>query len=316
MARKALLLIILFSLTMVFAGPKHHSKHASARPAAAPSAMALGMDSLFITLKQDFDEVVASPLVKNDAVAPVNDYFLTVLKQHQPFYSLTRVNAKGVLVNEVIRLVEKTDVKNQNLSRETWVKRTVRKRTDYTGLVKLEETGRYYLLWAAPVIEKEKKGKAVVKGAVALKIDLWDCFHKFANTSETPFLVRIGRLSLYSNKWKDGIRYKEDALVVAGIKTISVRYPKVVAPVSAPVLAQAPVQPASVPAVDSTRIKAAQDSVKAAQKAQMKQKQHKKNIVIIAFIVLIVLIIALLFMIVPMIKQRMVMGKIDKDDDI
>ena len=316
MREKFLWVILVASLTLVFAGPKHHSKHASARPAAAPSAMALGMDSLFMKVQQDFDEIVASPIVKNDAVAPVNDYFLKVLKEHQPFYSLTRVNAKGVLVNEVIRLVEKTDVKNQNLSKEAWVKRTVKKRKPYTGLVKLEETGRYYLLWAAPVIEKETKGKAVVKGAVALKIDLWDCFHKFANTSETPFLVRIGRLSLYSNKWQDSIRYKEDALVVAGIKKISVRYPKVVAPASAPVVAQAPVQPASVPAVDSTRIKASQDSVKAAQKAQMKQAQHKKNIIIIAVIVLIVLIIALLFMVVPMIKQRLVMGKIDKDDDI
>ena len=304
------------SLTLVFAGPKHGHQTVSARPAAAPSAMTLGMDLLFIKIRQDFDEVVASPIVKNKAVAPVNAYFLKVLKGNQPFYSLTRVNAKGVLINEVVRLVEKTDVKNQDLSKEAWVKSTVKTHKAYWGRVKLEETGRYYLVWAAPIIEKDKKDKETVEGAVALKIDLWDCFHKFANTSETPFLVRMDNLGLYSNKWKDGIKFKEEALSVAGIKKISVRYPKVAIPVADSVVAKAPVQqPPSVPAVDSTRIKAASDSIKA-QNAQLKQKQHKKNIIAIVAIALIGLIIAIMFIIAPMIKQRMIMGKIDKHDDI
>ena len=317
MAPKYVWVIPFVSLTLAFAGPKHGHQTASARPAAAPSAMTLGMDSLFIKIQKDFDEVATSPIVKNKAVAPVNGYFLKVLKGNQPFYSLTRVDAKGVLINEVVRLVEKTDVKNQDLSKEAWVKSTVKKHTAYWGRIKLEETGRYYLVWAAPVIEKDKKGKETVEGAVALKIDLWDCFHKFANTSEPPFLVRMDKMGLYSNKWKDGIKFKEDALSVAGIKKISVRYPKVAVPVVDTVVAKAPVQqPPSVLAVDSTRIKASLDSVKAAQSAQLKQKQHKKNIITIAAIVLIALIIALLFIFAPMIKQRMLMGKIDKQDDI
>ncbi|MGB7568593.1 MAG: hypothetical protein WBM07_12090 [Chitinivibrionales bacterium] len=310
-------LILIVSLTLAFAVPKPGHKAGSARPAAVPSAMTLGMDSLFIRIQRDFDEVVASPIVKNKAVAPVNGYFLKVLKENQPFYSLTRVDAKGILINEVIRLVEKTDVKNQNLSKEAWVKRTVKTHKPYWGMVKLEETGRYYLVWGAPVIEKDKKDKEIVEGAVALKIDLWDCFHKFANTTETPFLVRLDRLGLYSNKWKDSISFREDALNIEGIKKISVRYPKITVPIATPpAVAQAPVQPQSVPAVDSTSIKAAQDSIKAAQYAHMKQKQHRRNIITTAVIVLIALIVAIMFIIAPMIKQRMVMGKIDKHDDI
>lgn len=319
MMTKYVWLVLIMLLTLVFANTKQGHQTASTHPAAAPSAMTLAMDSVFIKIQQDFDNIVASPIVINKAVAPVNGYFLKVLKENQPFYSLTRVDAKGVLINEVIRLVEKTDVKNQNLSKEAWVKRTVKTHKAYWGMVKLEETGRYYLLWAAPVIEKDKKDKEVVEGAVALKIDLWDCFHKFANTSETPFLVRMDRKGLYSNKWKDDIKFKEDALSVAGIKKISVRYPKVAIPVADTVAAQAPapVQPLSaVPTVDSTRIKAAQDSIKAAQKAQIKQKQHKKNIITIAVIVLIALIFVILFILAPMIKQRIAMGKIDKSDDI
>ncbi|HEX7511011.1 MAG TPA: hypothetical protein VF335_06905, partial [Chitinivibrionales bacterium] len=192
-------------------------------------------------------------------------------------------------------------------------RQTLKKHTEFSGLIKLEETGRYYLLWAAPVIGKDKKGKDIVDGAVALKIDLWDCFHKYANNTETPFLVRMGKLHLYSNKWKDSIAYKEDALSIAGVKKISVRYPK---DAPAPV-AVAPIQAPPAPvAVDSTRIRATQDSLKAAQSALVKQKGQKNTLLTMAIVIFIVLIALLLFLTVPMIRQRITMGKIDKDEEL
>jgi hypothetical protein len=284
--------------------------------AAPPSEMTLSMDSVFIKIQKEFDDVAASPIVQNKAVAPVNGYFFKILKEHQPFYSITRVNGKGVLTNEVIRLVEKPNVKSQNLSKEVWVKRTIKGRKPYAGMIKLEETGRYYLLWAAPTIEKDKKGKEIVSGSIALKIDLWDCFHKIANETETPFLVRLDKLHLYSNKWKDTISYREDALSIPGIKKISLRYPKVIPTTAPAAAAMAPVQTQVAPAVDSAKIKAMQDSIKAAYNTQMKHKQHKKTLIAIVVIGAIILILALLFWIVPLVRQRMVMDKIGKDDVI
>jgi hypothetical protein len=316
MSSKVAWVILVVSFSLVLAGHKHGHKSAPSRVVAPPSEMTLSMDSVFIKIQKEFDDVVASPIVQSKAVAPVNAHFFKILKEHQPFYSLTRVNAKGVLVNEVIRLVEKPNVKNQNLSKEVWVKRTMKGRKPYSGMVKLEETGRYYLLWAAPIIEKDKKGKEIATGSVALKIDLWDCFHKIANETETPFLVRLDKLHLYSNKWKDTISYREDALSIPGIKKISLRYPKVI-PIAAPAaVALAPVQAQVASAVDSAKIKATQDSMKAAYTAQIKQKNHKKTVITIAVIAIIVILLALLFWIVPMVRQRMVMDKIGKDDVI
>jgi hypothetical protein len=316
MNSKVAWVILVVSFSLVLAGHKHGHKSAPSRVVAPPSEMTLSMDSVFLKIQKEFDDVVASPIVQSKAVAPVNAHFFKILKEHQPFYSLTRVNAKGVLVNEVIRLVEKPNVKNQNLSKEVWVKRTMKGRKPYSGMVKLEETGRYYLLWAAPIIEKDKKGKEIATGSVALKIDLWDCFHKIANETETPFLVRLDKLHLYSNKWKDTISYREDALSIPGIKKISLRYPKVI-PIAAPAaVALAPVQAQVASAVDSAKIKATQDSMKAAYAAQIKQKNHKKTVITIAVIAIIVILLALLFWIVPMVRQRMVMDKIGKDDVI
>jgi hypothetical protein len=308
--------ILVVSLTLGFSATKHNQKTAQASPPAVPSEMKLGLDSVFITMQQNFDEIMASPIVKSKTTASVNGFFFKALKDHQAFYSLTRVNTKGSVINEMIRLVEKPDMKPQDLSKLAWVRRTLTLHKPYSGMVKLEETGRYYLVWAAPIIGKDKNGKETVEGAVSLKIDLWDCFHKYSNSTEIPFLVRLDKLKLYSSKWKNDIRYKEELLTVAGIKKISVRYPKDITPIAAaPVVTEAPVQPPP-PVVDSTSIKGTQDSLKVALKTLVKQKQAKKSLINIGIIALLVLILALLFIVIPLIRQRIKMGKIEREDNL
>jgi hypothetical protein len=145
----------------------------------------------------------------------------------------------------------------------------------------VEETGRYYLLWAAPILKKTK-GKEAFKGAVALKIDLWDCFQKYSKTAETPFLIRMGRLSLYSYKWNDTFAFVEEPLLIPGVEKITVKYPKSGGTAAA---AAENVQPSVTPAVDSNKIKAAEDSVKALQAKQA--KGHKRVVGLIVLLLII-----------------------------
>jgi hypothetical protein len=282
-----------------------------------PSPLALGLDSVFVKLKQELDEVVSSPLLHGKSESPINSYFFKTLKENQPFYSLTRVNQTGDVINEMIRLVEKekTDDKKQNLSKEPWFKQTVKKKAEYSGMIKLEETGRYYLLWAVPIVDN--KNKESFEGGLALKIDLWDCFHKFAKNIETPFLIRIDRLHLYSNKWKDTIEYKEEALSVPGVKKIFIRYPKTVstfvtAPEAPAPVVSSPSEPAA-PKIDSIKIKADQDSLKALLMKKDKKKATTRTIIIAVLIILIIIVAILIFIIVPAMKQRALMKHIDND---
>jgi hypothetical protein len=278
------------------------------------SPLALGLDSVFIKMKQELDDMVSSPLLHSKPVVPVNSYFLRTLKGNQPFYSLTRVNQIGDVVNEMIRLVEKAEEKKQNLSKEPWVKQTVKKKGEYSGTIKLEETGRYYLVWAASITGNNEKVKDPFEGALALKIDLWDSFHKFANTIETPFLIRIDRLHLYSNKWKDTIAYKEELLTVPGAKKVFVRYPKNVTTLVTAPAAPAPVISApAAQAIDSSRIKAAHDSLKALIMKQDKKKAKTRIVIITVLILLIVIAGIILLVVIPAMKQRAIMKDIDHD---
>jgi hypothetical protein len=126
----------------------------------------------------------------------------------------------------------------------------------------------------------------------------------------------MDKLRLYSSKWKNDIRFKEELLTVAGIKKISVRYPKDITPVAAPVVSEEPVQPPPPPVIDSTSIKATQDSLKVALKTLSKQKQQKKSLINIGIIALLVLILALLFIVIPLIRQRIKMGKLEREDNL
>jgi hypothetical protein len=279
---------------------------------ASPSPLTQGIDSIFLNAKADLDQIIQSPLLRGKSMPLINSFFFKMLKEHQPYYSLTRVNQNGDVVNEVIRLVEKEDIKKQNFAKEPWFKIAGKKHQEYFGMIKLEETGRYYLFWAVPVTDSLAKGKVSFEGVVVLKIDLWDSFHKYANSIETPFLVRIDRLHLYSNKWKDTIDYKEGLLTIPGIKKAFVRYPLTM---TALVVASAP--PAAVvtvPTVDSTQIKAIQDSLKKATALQLKKKNMTRNIIIAVLVGLIVIGALLIFVVVPMLKQRAIMADIDRDE--
>jgi hypothetical protein len=295
MARKPLHAMMLLSMFFSVAG-------FSPAPAAA-SAMKQSMDSLFMKIGQDFDSIAASSAVRKKAADPVDGYFFAALKSHQPYYALTRTSQKGVVINEVIRLVDKPGAKKQNVSREPWFKYVSTRLAEYRTYIKIEETGRYYLFWAAPVIDKTQKGKEAFLGAVTLKIDIWDCFCNFSKNTEIPFLVRLNKIRLYAHKWKDTIAYREELLAVPGVKRISVRSPRIIAAVAMPADTQA--APSST--VDSSRIKAAADSLKS---VKAKQAKNHGRTIIGGIVMLLIIIIIVYFILV--FRNRMVEWKINR----
>jgi hypothetical protein len=178
-------------------------------------------------------------------------------------------------------MTEKPGVKKRKVTGESWYKHVSRKLKEYNGTMKQEENGRYYLFWAMPIVSKNKKGKDTFAGAVALKVDLWDCFQKFTKGTQTPFAIHMGRLAFYSYQWSNDIAFIEAPLSIPGAKKITVRYSK-----DAPVV-QAPVAP-EAPVVDSAKIKADEAARKAAEQA----KHAKTRKIILGICALLLLGIA------------------------
>jgi hypothetical protein len=259
-------------------------------------------DAFFADLKADFDKVAVSPVLKNAKSGPVNGLFFKTLKKYQPMYSFIRTNAKGMVINEVIR-GENPSVKKRKVSDQSWYVAVSKKLDEYTGFVK-EENGRYYLFWAAPIMVKAG-GKEKFNGAVVAKIDIWDCFHKIAATTEVPFIVRIERLSLYSNKWKEDHTSIETALTVPGVGNISMRYVDIASQAAA-VNKTAAEQARQ----DSVRAKAALDSLADAAK---KRDTLRMRIVVGCGIGIALLLLFVIVRMIMWIRHAMLMRKINRE---
>lgn len=278
----------------------------------AASSFKQDIEQFFVDLKQDFDQIANATAVKGTNLSRTDRYFVYTLKKNQPFYSLIKTNSKGVLISEIIR-GEKPEREFRDVGTQRWYTTVARTHNDYHGFLRDDEQGRYYLFWAKPVLKKTHSGSARFVGAVAAKVDLWDCFHKFSTGIEKPFLVRLGKKSLYSHKWKTEADYEEEALDIPGVKRISIRYGK-------SGMQQVP--------TDSLSIAMAQDSISQALKTtEAKVKDKKKpaslkklnNFQKIIIVVIVVAVLVLLFYISKLIvhfKDWRLRKKIEKEDNL
>lgn len=249
------------------------------------------LDTMFAKTKADFDKVAASVVLKYPRIKPANTLFWKSLKAHQPWHSLFRTDKKGAVINEVIR-IEGESKEKRTVAGEPWFAQVSKTMKEHLNVIKNEKTGRYYLVWAAPIIAKVK-GTETFQGAVVANIDLWDCFDRYSDKSTMPFKIHIlERVVLYEHLWRDTIKYTEKHLIVPGLDKITVRYPRLVS------------EAATVTAVDSAALeKARLDSIQAATardlaaKAAAAKKAKAHNAILLAVIAIIALLIIILVVI-------------------
>lgn len=275
------------------------------------------IEEYFTDQWQAFDKIATSSSIKKTSLSYIDRYFISILKRNQTFYTFIKTNSKGVLINEVIR-GERPERKFRDVGIQRWYYHVSRKYKDYHGFLK-DENGRYYLFWAKPVLKTTRSGAKKYIGAIAVKVDLWDCFHKFASDINEPFLIRLGRKGLYSNKWKKGIDFEEKSLEIPGVRRISVRI--------------AVSTPEEMP-TDSHTFAVAQDSVVKKNKPEEKAINVKEDIKtkpetppakkfgqakIIVFIIIIVAVLVLtlyLSKLVAFYKDWRLKRKIEKEENL
>jgi hypothetical protein len=260
-------------------------------------------NTYFAALKKDFDKLAKNPALKKPKVSPVNGLFVTALKKHQPTTSLVRVNAKGVIVNEVIRGEVPLKKVNKKAGDLEWYSTVIKSKKEYDTVT--EENGRFYLLWSKPLMGAKKRVTAVV----VAKIDIWDCFQLLSKETTSPYLVRMEKKTLYSHKWKTGSNYLEEPLEIPGIEEITFLTEK-----------PAAVRAGETLDVSVQRVVPAAPEAQVAPKAPDKNKKkglsltkNRKLLIIIGIVVLIILIILIVRFYVWL-NHKFVMHSINKPD--
>jgi hypothetical protein len=271
----------------------------AAKDAGLPAQKSLDqdLDTIFAKTKDAFDKVAASVVLKYPRIKPVNTLFWKSLKAHQPWHSLFRTDRKGAVINEVIR-IEGESKEKRSVATEPWFAQVSKTMKEHLNVIKNEKTGRYYLVWAAPIVSKVK-GTETFQGAVVAQIDLWDCFDRYSDKSTMPFKIHIlDRVVLYEHLWRDTIRYTEKHLTVPGLDKITVRYPR---PVSEAVSMHAADSAAAAALenarLDSMQAKTARDlAAKAA--AAKKAKSHTAIFIAVMAILALLILVLVVVMVV------------------
>jgi hypothetical protein len=266
--------------------------NAAAQP--AQKAIDQELDTLFAKTKTDFEKMALSPILKSPRLPMVNSFFIQSLKIHLPWQSLIRTDKKGQVIDEVIR-IEGISKEKRSVADQTWFTQVSKTMKEHNEIAITEKTGRYYLVWAAPIVSKVK-GADVFQGAVAVRIDLWDCFDRFADTWTSPFMIRIlGRVTLYDHLWKDTIKYIEKPLAVPGLDKIAVRYPGMTTELAAARAADSAAR--ELARLDSMRVKAAADSIiKVAQ--TKKAKARNTSVAAMGIIVFLIIVVGIILLVV------------------
>jgi hypothetical protein len=266
------------------------------------------LNRFFSAFDVTFTGIVNSNAVKSTDLRQAERLFIREMKKHQAFNTFIRTNSKGSVIAEIIR-AEKVDRPMRDVSDQKWFTFVSEKKTSYYSLIKDDERGRYYLFWARPIL---KQGDRFV-GSVLLKIDLWDGFYEFSNTVYQPFLVKLGRKSLFAHKWGDGKGVTEKSITVPGIERISVVYSA--NNTAAPAAAIAPKD--TVVAPPAVAPAAIGDSAKDTTKEKPAAKKKGGGGMLIFFLVLLIAgIVGASVMLIAWMRQRALLKHIDEDDTL
>jgi hypothetical protein len=267
------------------------------------------INQYFQALQKDFEKIAANHACKKPQTSAVNRLFVSTLKKHHTFYSLVRVSAKGVLVNEVDHGEAPKKV-HKKINKPDWYVSAANNR-EYYGWV--EEDGKFLLLWARAIsLSKKRFG-----GVVAVKIDLWDCFHLLTGRTTDPFIIRVNGKGLYYHRLKEDAIVKEEPLVIPGVARASFLSEKSAATAA---LAAAGASAKETPAPSAGRdtgpaatVQPAADTAAKDNSVAPKETKHRTLFIIVG-IVLAVIIIILLIQFYTWLNHRFLMRSINRDD--
>ncbi len=263
------------------------------------------LNNYYVKLDETFANLLQAGAVKSTNLRSAERLFVREMRKNQAFNTFMRTNSKGTVISEVVR-AEKVERPMRDVSDQKWFKIVSEKKEAYYSLIKDEEKGRYYLFWARPIL---KQGDRFI-GSVLVKIDLWDSFYEFSTTVYHPFLVKLGKKSLFSHKWEGGASGSEKALTIPGIDRISVVYSSDNAPSPAASVAQkdTAVKTVAAPA-------AVVDTGKAKKAAKPVKKKKGGSGILIFFLVLIILgIVAASFMLIAWMRRKAFMKHLDEEE--
>ena len=260
------------------------------------------LNAYYVKLDESFARIVDAGALRSTSLKPAERLFVRAMRKNMAYNTFLRTNSKGIIISEAIR-GQKVERPMRDVSDQKWFKRVSERKEAYYTLIKDDERGRYYLFWTRPIL----KGGNRFVGTVVAKIDLWDSFYDFSNNLYEPFLIKLGRKSLFSHKWEEGQQGIEKPLGIQGIDRISVIYSSEKQP-AVTAAKKDTVQQAAAAAVDTAKDKKTEKP--------MKKKKGSTGILVFLLIIIILGIAGASFMLIAWMRRRAFLKHLDEEDEV
>lgn len=248
-----------------------------------------------------FERIADATALKGTNLRSGEKLLIREMRKNMAYNTFMRTNSKGDVISEVVR-GRKVERPMRNVSDQDWFKVVSRKNEPYYSMVKDKEEGRYYLFWVRPILKGDTERFV---GTISARIDLWDSFYEFSNTIYEPFLIKLGRKSLFSHKWNTSLSGVEESLAIKGIQKISVLYP-------APSTDRQTIgQSDTLAGVTGSRDSATEEQDQGARK---KVRSGASGVLVFLFVLLIVAIAAASIMLITWMRRRAFQKSLDNDE--
>jgi hypothetical protein len=191
---------------------------------ACGAVSSLSLQRQFDTLDMIFSRLPVMPEVRMKEVAPMNRLFSELLAQHPEIAAAVRTSSKGVVVNAAGQDSAAFGV-GSDVSDSAWF--GVPKKTSAAWYGKLtKDNMRSSVVWSRPVIVASALGRTRFGGIVAFKIDVTQCFKRFASQMQGAFAILLNGKPYYYLAWDDAVPFSESQILLPGDIRFAVRVPK------------------------------------------------------------------------------------------
>jgi hypothetical protein len=267
------------------------------------------LNNYYVELDATFARIAESGALRSTNMRQAERLFVREMRKNMAFNTFYRTNSKGSIISEVVRS-QKIERPMRDVSDQRWFRRVSNRKEAYYTLIKDDERGRYYLFWARPIL---KRGDRFV-GAVVTKIDLWDSFYEFSNSVYYPFLIKLGRKSLFSHKWKEGVTGTTRKLTIQGIAQISVTYAGPVENIQKNIM-EKETKPDTGSATFAVADTVMKDTTSPDTAAAKKKKKGGSGLLTFFLVILIIGIVAASIMLIAWMRRRAFLKRLDEEDN-
>jgi hypothetical protein len=169
----------------------------------------------FGKLKHNFDRIASHPVVHSKNLKALDSYYGQIMEQVPQAHSILVSDIEGDVISEIQR-GETPRHASRNVGLNHWFSMVKSTEEEYMDFVKTPD-GLYYLLWSKPLFTNGEQSEKQLIGALAMQIDLWDCFDEFSSGAQSPFLIAINGRSWYSHEWKSVKPFEKQSFSIPGI---------------------------------------------------------------------------------------------------